>query len=316
MKKQKSLAKYIEEYIACRRNFGFQLKREKWLLYDFAKYNERNEYKGHLATEFVLQWVLLVKNNNYQRIRFQTIRSFAKYLAIYEPETEIPSWVALNIKCYRPAPYIYSDQEIINLLNACNNMYPYSGLRPLTYRTIFGLLAATGMRVSEALRLTRQDVDLNSGILSIRETKFNKSRLVPVHLSTLQMLHEYADQRDRYLTFSKHSTFFISEKGHALPYYVIQFAFTKLRRELGWKGGRGNGAPRIHDLRHTFACRRILRWYDEGANVDYLIPFLSAYLGHVNVNNTYWYLTGIPELLAITAQRFEQFAQSEKGEKP
>jgi integrase len=221
----------------------------------------------------------------------------------------------LGLVYRRPEPYIYSEQEIAGLLHACNNLTPREGLRPQTYKTIFALLAVTGLRISEALKLKRDDVDLVQGVLTVCETKFRKSRLVPIHDTTRQALHRYADRRDRYLSTLKAKTFFLSESGRALPYSTVRGMFRKLRQQIRWEDSNRKKAPRIQDLRHTFACRRILLWYEQGVDVDQFIPVLSTYLGHAKVTDTYWYLTGTPELLAITAKKFEQYTQSKKERK-
>jgi len=318
MKRHKSMVDWVEEYVAQRRNLGFRLRIDREQLLNFAKYVSDTGYQAPLTTELMLRWVRVPKqaSPSYQIRRLAAIRSFAKYLAIYEPKTEIPPRAIFRATYYRPEPYIYSHQEIESLLAACTVLTSPQGLRPQTYRTLFGLLVATGLRVSEALKLNRSDVDLDQGLLTIRDTKFRKSRLVPIHDSTRQALRRYAELRNRCLPFQILSeTFFLSDTGSALPYSTVSAVFRKLRRRMGWEQKNGKRPPRIHDLRHTFACWRILRWYEQGVNVDQFIPHLSTYLGHVKVSDTYWYLTGIPELFAITANKFEQYAQSKKGVK-
>lgn len=316
MNESKSMLDWVREYVGHRRQMGYRLQVVEGLLIHFAEYVQSSGHQGPLTAEVALRWVQLVENKNYQHSRFEMVRSFAKYLAIYEPQTEVPSRRILGLKCHRPQPHIYSQQEVLDLLRACDGLNPPGGLRPKTYRTLFGLLAATGLRIAEALRMNYKDVDLDRGVLTVRETKFFKSRLVPVHASTLEVLREYAKLRNGYHSPTKACTFFISESGGALPYTTVCGVFHELRRQLGWKQEEGKKLPRIHDLRHSFVCRRILAWYEQGVNVDQAIPFLSVYLGHVKVSDTYWYLTGIPELMAITAERFEQFARCEKGGSP
>jgi integrase len=169
--------------------------------------------------------------------------------------------------------------------------------------TLFGLLVSTGLRISEALRLTRKDVDLNGSVLFIAETKFSKSRLVPLHASTRQELRKYGQHRERRHPVPKTDAFFVTELGTSLKYWRTIMLFSKLRDDLAWRGPR---PPRIHDLRHTFAVMRILRWYQEGADVDCKIAALATYLGHVKVKDTYWYLTAVPELLAVASTRYER----------
>jgi integrase len=169
-----------------------------------------------------------------------------------------------------------------------------------------GLLVSTGLRISEALRLRRLDVDLHQRILQIRKTKFGKSRYVPLHLTVREELSTYAVFRDARLPVVQDSAFFLLDNGRGLEYRQVEYAFQCIRRQLGWDTAARGRNPRLYDLRHTFACRRLLAWYKEGADIDRMILLLSTYLGHVKVTDTYWYLTGIPELMAVVAKRFEQ----------
>jgi integrase len=316
MKKCNNVFRRVEQYVAQRRNLGYRLTTDEGLLLHFAKYVSDSGHQGYLTSDLILRWVKLPlrARPSYLIRRLATVRSFAKYLSIYEPQTEIPPSKVLGLVYLRPAPYIYSEHEIESLLRACSDLRPRNGLRPHTYRTLFALLAVTGLRISEALKLHRDDVDFARGVLIIRDTKFRKSRLVPVHETTREALCRYADRRDRYLPTAKARAFFLSENGSAIPYPTIRGMFYKLRQRLEWEGNKGRKAPRIQDLRHTFVCRRILLWYEQGVDVDQFIPVLSTYLGHAKVTDTYWYLTATPDLLAVTAKRFEQYTQSKKEE--
>jgi integrase len=171
------------------------------------------------------------------------------------------------------------------------------------------------MRVSEALKLSMADVDLEHGILRIEKTKFKKSRLVPLHPTTTRVLRHYAEARHGQQTVREENAFFVGLHGKRLTYRSVCLAFRRLRIRLGWKGNGAWSLPRIHDLRHSFACRRLLSWYRQGKNVHNLVTALSTYLGHGKVSDTYWYLTGTPELLAIAGNRFERFAGTKKGGK-
>jgi integrase len=186
-------------------------------------------------------------------------------------------------------------------------------LTPKTYEVLFGLLACTGLRVSEALALTNGDVNLEEGILKIHGTKFQKSRLVPLHVSAVAALRGYSEFRNLCHKPETSQSFLLRDSGGSLAYYHVRLRFRHLRRKLNWTAQGRTRVPRIHDLRHTFAVRRLLRWYQEGCNVDQKIPALATYLGHVNPTNTYWYLTAVPELMAIVASRFEEFSKAQKG---
>jgi integrase len=316
MKRRKNLVDWVNEYIERRRDLGFRMGVEQGELLRFAQYAEDSGHRGPVSISLALEWIQLSKNGSpaYRARRLAMLRSFAKYLAIYDPKTEIPPTKILGPVGVRREPYIYSDQEIAELLRACEELKPHENLRPKTYYTLFGLLAATGLRISEALKLKNIDVDLDSALLTVRETKFRKSRLVLMHSSTVQKLHEYLHSREHFCPMPESEAFFLSQKGQRLPYRTVQGTFRKLRQWLKWdRKSKRRPAPRIQDLRHTFTCRRLLKWYEEGVDVNQMIPALSTYLGHVKVSDTYWYLTGIPELFAIGSKKFERFAKKGRG---
>ena len=194
------------------------------------------------------------------------------------------------------------------LLQQARCLLPRHGLRPATYAAYFALLVSTGLRLSEACRLTTDNADLVNGILTIRETKFRKSRLVPLHPTTTQALCRYADRRDACLAAPRSEYFFRTEHSPRLTRTAVETTFRRIRRRLDWTAQGRTRQPRIHDLRHTFVVRRLLRWHQEGADVDRKILALTTYLGHARVADTYWYCTAVPELLASTGQRFERFA--------
>ena len=227
------------------------------------------------------------------------------------PKTEVPAPGILGTAHRRTPPYIFSELEIGQLITAASRLASPRGLRAKTYASLIGLLACTGLRISEALRLGRADADLDVGVLSIRQTKFCKSRLVPLHPSARAELKSYVARRDTIVPSSiAGATLFVSESGQALPSRTVHW----VTRRLFDKVVASNSAPlsrrpRIHDLRHTFACRRLLHWYRDGADVEQRVAALSTYLGHAKVSDTYWYLTGVPELMAIAATRFEHFGR-------
>jgi len=206
-------------------------------------------------------------------------------------------------------PHIYEVHEIERLLAAAAQLACPKDLRGATYATLFGLLAATGLRLSEALSLTRTEVDLTGGILTLTQTKFHRARLVPLHASTTEALTQYAHLRDRAIPCPLNkAAFFLSTRGTQLDLGTVDYTFARLRRQLGWRARGQHPSPRLHDLRHTFICHRLLEWYRQGVDIDRSILSLSTYVGHTQVTDTYWYITAIPELMAIAAQRFEQLA--------
>lgn len=307
MNKHKTMSMHVEEFLAERQQLGYKLIRQSYLLREFGRYADELGHKGAITAELACRWVQLPRKakQNYLAQRMLVVRRLAQYLALTDSRTEIPA--GDQVKLRRIPPYIYTNQQIIDLLSAAAALSPACGLRPQTYYTLFGLLASTGIRVGEAIRLGRNDVDLGEGTLRITNTKFSKSRLVPLHESTRKALQRYAEFRDQYRPVQKSVSFLISESGAPLNYDTVQGTFSQIRGHLGWNRGTDGRAPRIHDLRHTFATRRLLQWYREKIDVEHAILALSTYLGHTTVGCTYWYLTGVPELLAICADRFQRF---------
>jgi len=301
----------VEDYLTMRRSLGFAIHVEGQELIRFARFAEQAGHRGPLTTNLAVRWARLPSAASpiYWARRLDVVRRFAKYRLLFDRSTEVPPPGLLGPSYRRPTPHIYSSLEIAALLEAASKLGPVRGLRPWTYETLFGLLASTGLRISEALRLRRTDVDLEHGVITGVETKFHKSRLVPLHPSTMRALRRYAARRDRYHRQRAHvPAFFVTERGTELKYWRTMMTFHSLRTHLGWVVD-GRKPPRIHDLRHSFAVARLLRWYDEGDNVDQRIADLATYLGHVKVSDTYWYLTAIPALLAASARRFEGYAR-------
>lgn len=237
------------------------------------------------------------------------VRRFARHHAATDPRTEIPPDGLLPHRYRRVQPYQYSDEQIRQLVSAAKGLPSRLGLRSATYGTIFGLLTTTGMRMSEPIALDRSDVDLDRGLLTIRCTKFRKSRLVPLHPSTSAALGTYALRRDRVLRDPKSPAFFISERGTRLTEWSVRWTFIQLSRRIGLRRAGDSRGPRLHDLRHRFAVQTLLKWYRTGADVEQQLPKLSTFLGHVHVADTYWYVSAIPELLQLAAERMERREQ-------
>lgn len=311
MNHPKSIMDWVNEYVARRQDLGFRMETEQGELVRFATYVTQSRKTGPLTRDLALDWIQTTPDASrpYQARRLATLRSFAKYMAIYEPATEIPPARLFGKTSSRSEPHIYTHQELLKLFRLCEKLKPAGGLRSKTYRLLFGLLAVTGMRVSEALKLNDSDVNLENGIITVRDTKFRKSRLIPLHPSTTKALRQYVLARDQYHPSAQSEAFLLSEKGARIPRRTVQGFFRTARQQLGWDSPSGKRLPRIHDLRHGFACRRILCWYKDGLDVDQLIPSLATYLGHAKVSDTYWYLTGIPALFHIIAKKFERYAQ-------
>jgi integrase len=290
------------------------LRNPGYAVISFARYIDVLNSQEPLTVESMADWARQDKGNTGKQStwarRLKNLRSFCRYLQQFEPRTEVPDDSIFGRIGQRLAPHIYSEQEVIDLLAAAHKLDSFiPGLRGATYETLFGLIASTGLRISEALHLLDLDVDLKSGMLTIRQTKFAKSRYVPIHPSTLEILKQYRSKRNLYIAVTDHTPFFISARGRRLgqPLSMEQVhrVFISLRNELGWVNRGAHNGPRIHDLRHTFVVRRVLLWQAQGLDVDQHMLTLSTYVGHSNVTNTYWYLTGIPQLMAVAAERFD-----------
>lgn len=311
-----SLQTRVRDFLAERRCLGFELTKMGFALRDFARYVDARGCRGPLTVEIMAEWARRDKSNSQTPItwarRLKMLRPFARYLQQFEPRTEVPDESIFGPVDQRLAPHIYSEQEIIDLLGAARGLRP--DLRGAGYEALFGLLASTGLRVSEALHLLDGDVDLRSGMLTVRRTKFAKSRQVPLHPSTIQALSHYRRLRKLYIERNAETPFFVGTRGTRLgkPLTLRQVnrVFAGLRGQLGWANRGAHHAPRVHDLRHSFVVRRVMLWHKQGANVDQAMLSLSTYVGHAMVTNTYWYLTGVPELVAVAAGKFESFAQA------
>jgi integrase len=305
----------VKAYLAFRRQAGFILSISGEQLLSFARFADHSGYRGPLTVDLASRWALA--NRRGLRLtaarRIEVLRSFARYCQMFDKKTEIPPVRLFGPGHRRLTPHIYTQQEISALLAAASRLSPVGGLRPITCATIFGLLSATGLRISEATALRRQDVNLKGGLLHIQRAKFGKSRLVPLHSSTTRALQRYARRRDQDPSSTATDAFFIFDHGRLARTRSLQHAFALLRRQLRWHARGGHRMPRLHDLRHTFVCRRIQRWYEEGVDVNCNLLALSTYLGHAKVTDTYWYITATPELMAIAARRLEPLAPTGGG---
>ena len=303
----------VEAYLAARRSMGFDLRIDGRQLRAFARFADQTGHRGPLTVAVAVRWAQSARRGTrltWAR-RLQMLRPFMKYRAQFDPGTEIVPSGLFGPVHRRLVPHIYTEAEIRALLDAAAQLRPVTGLRlrPRTYATLFGLLASTGLRISEALALTPTDVDLPGAALTVRQTKFRKSRLVPLHPTTVAALRRYAEARRRRVSDRRIETFLISDRGTPLGDRMVHHTFASLRARLGWIGRGDYALPRIHDLRHSFVCRALVRSYQQQQGVDHVIDLLSTYVGHASVSDTYWYVTAIPDLLALAGQRFAQSAE-------
>lgn len=297
----------VDAYLTERRQAGCALRVIGSQLKNFARFAEDLGHRGPLTLDLALGWAQASQRARRATAagRLAQLRPFAQFCHRLDPASAIPPAQFFGRSYRHLTPHIHSPKEIRALLAAAEKWPPAGCLRAESYATLFGLLAATGLRLSEALRLERRDVDLKQGLLHIRETKFYKSRHVPLHSTTVRALQRYASRRDRAVPSATTVRFFLADQGRPLHLRAVQYAFEQLRERLGWHSRGGHPAPRIHDLRFTFICRRLTRWYAEGVDIDRVALSLFTYVGHANVTSTYWYLTATPELMALAARRFQ-----------
>jgi len=300
----------LEEYLAVRRALGFKLCSVERFLQRFVDFVEQ-QGATVITTKLALQWATQPAQAQpaHWAARLGMVRRFAQYRRALDSRTEVPPPDLLPFKVRRPAPYLYSDDEVRRLIRAASQLRSASGLRARTFVTLFSLFAVTGMRTSEPLQLDRDDVDLNHGVLTVRDTKFGKSRYVPMHASTQRALRGYVRHRDRLCALPQSPSFFISERGTRLTQWCLRWTFVKLSREIGLRGPGDSHGPRLLDFRHRFAVNTLIRWYRSGVDVERHLPELSTYLGHVHITDTYWYLSAVPELMHLAARRLERTAR-------
>lgn len=307
----KDLSTALDEYLAIRRSLGFELRTVERSLRDFLIFLEVEE-TSHITTELAVRWAK--RSSTVQpatwATRLSAVRRFAAWRATTDPRTEVPPDGLLPYKYHRKSPYLYTDAEIDGLLQATAKLASAKGLRAATYSTFLALLVVTGMRMSEAVDLDSEDVDLDNGILTIRRTKFGKSRLIPLHSSTCEALARYAEAVQGVYPHTSTPGFFVSDRGERITEWSARYNFAIVSQQIGLRppaqGFRHGQGPRLHDLRHRFAVKTLIDWYRQGRDVERELPRLATYLGHVHVNDTYWYLEAVPELLQLATDRLLQ----------
>ena len=304
-----TLRQAVREYLRMRRDLGFKLRDAGKGLLDFARFMEQHR-ASYITQALALVWAQQPSQAQpahwAQRLSF--VRGFAQYRSATDPRTQIPTQGLLPFQPKRARPYLYSNAEIQSLLNAALKM-PYrerSKLRPWVYYCLFGLLSVSGLRPGEARNLELQDVDLEAAVLTIRGAKFGKTRLVPLHRSTCRVLAEYISRRNRHWRQRPVSSYlFVSSWGNQLDGGDIRRTFYALSRQIGLRGPSDSHGPRLQDMRHRFATNTLVRWYRSNQDPERKLPLLSAYLGHVHVADTQWYLSGSPELMREAMHRLE-----------
>ena len=303
----KRLSTYLDEYLELRHKLGFRLRLAGGLLRRFVRFAQRQR-ASFITRKLAVEWATqpAACQPAQWANRLGIVRRFAQYVSGTDPRTEIPPPDLLPHRYHRKPPYLYSDREVRRLIQVARQLPSPGDLRAASHATVFGLLAVTGMRVGEAIGLDRADVDLAQGILTVRQAKFGKSRLLPVHTTTQKQLRAYARLRDQLCPRPKTSAFFVSERGTRLTDCTVRRWFVIVSHRIGLRAPTDHRGPRIHDLRHRFAYRALLHWYRQGADVEAHLPALTTYLGHGHVADTYWYITASPELLRLATERLER----------
>lgn len=302
----KQMERGIEDYLKLRRTLGFKLYSHDKTLRDFVQFMKQRNAR-HITTALVLRWATLPGSSQpgWWSERYRRARLFAQHWSSTDPRTEVPPPGVLRHEYRRPAPRIFTNQEVSRIIRATAQL-PVDALDQRTYATVFGLLAATGLRIGEALALDCETVDLSEAVLQIRETKFLKSRIVPIHGTTCTALREYVRYRDPRSCTSRTNSFFVLAEGQRPTRKHVYCTLQKIARGIGMTGGPGKRNLRLHEFRHTFVVRTLVRWYRAGVDVDARLPALSTYLGHGSVAATYWYISAVPELLALASGRLEK----------
>lgn len=299
-----TLEQHAADYLRIRRALGFKLERAEKLLAQYLAYLETMG-QDRVTIANALTWARMpaAGGGNWWAQRLSVVRCFATYLHALDPAHEIPPADALARRIRRAVPYLYTEQEIWALMAATDRLR--GQLRRATYRTLIGLLAVSGMRVGEAIRLDRPHLDLAVGAVTIMDSKFGKSRELPLHPTTVAALREYLRIRDAHSHADVSDALLISPAGTRLIYCNVHATFRQLRADAGLRSTSSACRPRVHDLRHRFAVQTLLDWYRDGVDVQPRLPLLSTYMGHTHPRHTFWYLEAAPELIAIAGQRLE-----------
>lgn len=302
---------HLDAYLSVREALGFQMRAERTLLRDFVRFVEAHGDGGPIRAQLAVDWACASSTQRGRggaAQRLSMARGFLAYLRATLPETEIPH-SGLVAAFRRPQPYLLTPQQITRLIETAQQSGPCGTLRPATLATVISVLASTGLRVGEAIRLMVQDVHLNAApaVLHIRETKFHKSRVVPLHPTMVVPLRHYTTLRTTLGYAALSDSFFVSEQGGPLNHGLLRRWFLAVCHTVGLWPTDGARRPSLRALRHSFAVQRMRLWYQEGRDVQALLPHLSVYLGHVRPQESYWYLTATPELLVAAAERFRTY---------
>ena len=313
------LQKSVADYLELRRELGFKLARNETRLRTFLTFlaeRKATQITTKLALQFATHDPRLAQKT--MALRLSAVRGFARYHTGNDPTTEVPALDLWPARAWPARPYLYSETEIVRLLRAARN-YPswqrfpgpwWHRCQGWSWYCFYGLLVVTGMRVGEVRQLCDDDVDWKEGVVTVRQGKFGKSRLIPLHRTMVRALAAFVMHRDRFFARVrpqlKPQRLFVSSCGTPICITEVNRTFLRISRRIGLRAADARKGPRLHDLRHRFAIETLLRWYRSGEQVDRLLPVLSTYLGHTHVSGTYWYLRCTPELMTAAGHRLEQ----------
>lgn len=303
-----NMNKLLKEYLKLRRSLGFKLHSEGTALLSFISFlKEQN--KDVITTELALTWAKLptdVQPGRWAR-RLSFVRGFARYCNAIDSKSEVPPTDLLPEQYQRPIPYIFSDEEIRQLLEAAKQSSAKNKFFSQTLYCLFGLLSVTGIRINEALNLMLEDIDFQTKVLIVRNTKFRKSRLVPLHDTAIEILFNYRKNRAKFVAGSDCKFWFVNKQRVRLGYTVVKYHFDKIFQSISLDKQAHVRKPHLHDLRHFFAVKTLKNWYQNGEDVERRLPILSTYLGHVETRDTYWYLSAFPGLMDEANKRLEKY---------
>lgn len=303
---QGNFAKHLADYVRLRRSLGLKFKDQERVLLAFDQFVAERDYQGTLTQELALEFATAKQgiSPNRSAYRYQVVRHFSDYLATFVPSTPQLDSTVLRRPRTRPPAYIFTEEQLNMLLHEAIHISTYNPLRGIALHAMVGLAASTGMRLGEVIRLDRGDVDLDSGVLLIKQTKFAKDRLVPVHSSTREILCGYASTRDAAFPSAWTPAFFINMSCRRFAKQTLEASFLELTQRSGLRAAHDKG-PSFHSLRHSFAVRRLIAWYKAGMDVQAMLPALATYMGHVNYTDTAYYLTATAELLGLAAEKLQ-----------
>jgi len=308
----------IENYIIYKRSLGYKITTESYLLRNFALYTRTVDYTGPLSSEVIISWVC--RNPQYSRWyksrRLETVHTFAVYISAFDQDARIPQNGIFG-KCHgRVSPHIYTEQELSKLMKAAEHLFSPDGIRIITVKTSLGLLWSTGLRVSELTSLKISDVDPDKGLIFVRQSKFKKSRIIPLHPSVIKKLTDYSQLIAKHIEQRKNEDYyFVSSGNRRFNTGAFEYAFHLISPCLyNDKNCKlPHRKPRLYDFRHTFACRTVKNWLDSGEDVNGKLFLLSTYMGHVKPEETFWYLSATPELLSVSCRKYEKLFGTEGG---